>query len=132
MLTKVYRALFWTGYFSVLVTTFIPINGRLNEINIGPESFQIRFDHLLHFAVYFLICMYYLAGLKMKIFLFEINPLKKFIILMLVLAIITELVQLWVPERVFNVFDLISNVSGVIVGMGVIRMVQRYDGTRSS
>jgi len=51
---------------------------------------------------------------------------------MLVLAIITELVQLWVPERVFNVFDLISNVSGVIVGMGVIRMVQRYDGTRSS
>ena len=132
MLTKVYRALFWTGYLSVLVTTFIPINGRLNEINIGPESFQIRFDHLINFAVYFLIFMFFLSGLKMKIFLFEINPLKKFIILMLVLAIITELVQLWVPERVFNVFDLISNVSGVIVGMGVIRMVQRYDGTRSS
>lgn len=130
MLTKVYRALFWTGYFSVLVTTFIPISGRLNEINIGPESFQIRFDHLLHFAVYFLICMYYLVGFKMKIFLFDINPLREFIILVLVLAIITELVQLWVPERVFNVFDLISNVSGVIAGVGVIRIVQQYNGTR--
>ena len=66
----------------------------------------------------------------MKIFLFDINPLREFIILVLVLAIITELVQLWVPERVFNVFDLISNVSGVIAGVGVIRIVQQYNGTR--
>jgi len=42
----------------------------------------------------------------------------------LFLAIITELVQLWVPERAFNVFDLLSNVAGVVAGVGVIRVAQ--------
>ncbi len=48
---------------------------------------------------------------------------------MLFLAIITELVQLWVPERAFNVFDLLSNVAGVVAGVGVIRMAQKPNGT---
>lgn len=124
MLTKAYRSIFWTGYLAVLVTTFIPIAGSLNEINIGPESFQIRLDHLLHIAVYFFICMYFLAGEKMELSLFKENPFKKFILLVIFLAIITEVVQLWVPERAFNIFDLLSNVAGVIAGMGVIRVTQ--------
>ena len=54
----------------------------------------------------------------MKIFLFEINPLK------IHYSDVSSgnynrAGSLWVPERVFNVFDLISNVSGVIVGMGL-------------
>jgi VanZ family protein len=124
MLTKVYRTLFWAGYLSVLATTFIPIIGSLNEINIGPESVHIRLDHLLHIAVYFLICIYFLAGIKIKLSLFNKNPLIKFILLVLFLAIITELVQLWVPERAFNVFDLLSNIAGLVAGVGVIRMAQ--------
>ncbi len=129
MLTKLYRALFWAGYLAVLVTTFIPIAGSLNEINIGPGSFHIRLDHLLHLAVYFMICMYFLAGEKMKLSLFKKNPLMKFVLLVLFLALTTELAQLWVPERAFNVFDLLSNLAGVVAGVGVIRMVQRYKGT---
>jgi len=130
MITKVYRTLFWTGYLSVLVTTFIPIAGSLNEINIGPKSFHIRLDHLIHLAVYFFICMYFLEGAKMRIYLFDNNPLKKFIILVLFLAITTELAQLWVPERAFNLFDLISNLAGVGVGVIIIKMVHRYDGLK--
>ncbi len=38
----------------------------------------------------------------------------KFILLILFLAIITELVQLWIPARKFNVFDLLSNVAGLV------------------
>lgn len=128
MLTKAYRILFWTGYLSILVTTFIPISGSLNEFKLGPESLQIRLDHFLHIAVYFLICMYYLTGMMIELALFTNNPLKKFILLVLFLAIITELVQLWVPERAFNVFDLISNLAGVVVGMYIIKMVRRSKG----
>ena len=107
ILISAYRILFWTGYLSVLITTFIPLRGGLNKINLGLESFHIRLDHFLHIVVYFLICMYYLAGIKMKLSLFNSDPLKKFIILALFLAIITELFQLLVPERAFNVFDMI-------------------------
>jgi VanZ family protein len=70
--------------------------------------------------------MYYLFGLKQGFKLFEKNSLRKFILLLLLLGVITEFVQLWVPERSFNVFDLVSNVAGVVMGVIVIKMVQRH------
>lgn len=124
-LHRLYRYLFWAGYLLVLIATFIPLKGvALDRITLGPESFRIRLDHLLHFAVYFLICIYYLAGQIKGFSLFDSNPLVKFILLILFLAIITELVQLWIPARKFNVFDLLSNVAGLVVGVGVIRTAQ--------
>ena len=72
--------------------------------------------------------MYYLFGIRSGFTLFEKKSLLKFILLVLFLGIITEVVQLWVPERAFNVFDLVSNVAGVIAGVGVIRMAQRHKG----
>jgi VanZ family protein len=39
---------------------------------------------------------------------------------------VTEVVQLWVPARAFNPLDWLSNVAGVILGVGVIRLI----GTR--
>ena len=128
LLQILYRTIFWVGYLAVLITAFIPITGRLNEIEFGPESFHIRLDHLLHLAAYFLICIYYLAGRRKDLSLFAANPLIKFVVLVLFLALVTELVQLWVPERAFNVFDMIANVAGVVIGVGFIKMVQRYDG----
>jgi VanZ family protein len=122
---KIYRYLFWTGYAAVLITTFLPITGELNKINIGPDAFHIRLDHLLHLLVYFMICMYYLFGQMRSITLFRTDSLLKFVLLILLLAIFTEVVQLWVPERAFNVFDLVSNVAGLALGVGVIFLVQR-------
>lgn len=102
----------------MLIATFIPLKGvALDRITLGPESFRIRFDHLLHFAVYFLICVYYLGGQVKGYSLFNSNSLRKFILLILFLAIITELVQLWIPARKFNVFDLLSNVTGLVAGV---------------
>jgi len=126
---RLYRILFWIGYLGVMITTFIPIKRvNFNKITFGPEAFHIRLDHLLHFTAYFLICIYYLAGWEKGLSLFTADPLKKFVLLVLFLATVTELVQLWVPERAFNVFDMLSNMIGVIVGLGVIRMAQRHNG----
>lgn len=109
----------------VFIMTFLPISGNLNKIKIGPETFQIRLDHLLHFFVYFLICMYYLFGILKNINLFEKNSLRKFVLVIMLLAMVTEVVQLWVPERTFNVFDLVSNVVGLLIGLGVIEITGR-------
>ncbi len=117
---RLYRFVFWAGYLAVLIVAFVPVAGELNRIKIGPEAFKIRLDFLLHFAAYFLICMYYLAGMKHGLSLFSSNPLKKFILLILFMAVITEVVQLWVPQRAFNVFDMIANLTGVTLGMVVI------------
>jgi VanZ family protein len=128
---KLFRYTFWAGYFAVLITTFIPVAGEFNKIKIGPEAFHIRLDHLLHLLVYFLICMYYLFGIRKGFTLFEKNSFLKFIVLVLFLGIVTETVQLWVPERAFNLFDLVSNVAGIIIGVGVIKMAKRLYGMKA-
>ena len=123
--TKVFRYIFWAGYLTVLITAFFSVKGDLNKINIGTEAFHIRLDHLLHLFVYFLICMYFLFGQQIGLTLFKKESLRNFIIYVLLLATVTELVQLWVPKRAFNVFDLLSNVGGVFIGLGVIRVTRR-------
>ena len=125
MLQKFYKSLFWIGYFLVLITAFINIAGSFNDINIGKDLFKIRLDHLIHFAVYFLICVFYLVGLRKGLNLFTSNPFKKFILLILTLATVTEVVQLWVPVRTFNPMDWVSNVAGVLVGLLVIAVAGR-------
>jgi VanZ family protein len=127
METKLYRYIFWAGYMAVLIMTFIPLTGSLNKIKIGPEIFRIRLDHLLHFVVYLLICLYYLAGHLKGLKLFTLNPLMKFFLLILLLATVTEVAQLWVPRRSFNIFDWVANISGVVVGLGVIKITERQE-----
>jgi glycopeptide antibiotics resistance protein len=75
--------------------------------------------------------MYYLFGLRKGFALFEKNSLLKFVLTILFLATITEIIQLWVPMRSFNVFDLVSNVVGMIIGVGVVKMVQRPNRTKA-
>lgn len=128
MQQSLYRFIFWFGYFSVLITTFAPIAGELGKVKIGPDAFHIRLDHLLHLLVYFLICMYSLFGIRMGFTLFEKNSLLKFILFILLLATVTEVVQVWVPERSFNPVDWIANVAGVGIGVGVIFLAQRHNG----
>jgi VanZ family protein len=128
MLSKYYKGLFWACYFSIIISALIPISGDLTKIRLGPESFRIRLDHLVHFIVYFLICMYYLAGQIKDLHLFSSNSLTKFIVFLLFLALVTELAQLWVPERAFNPVDLLSNMIGVVIGVGVIVMAKRHEG----
>jgi VanZ family protein len=114
-----------------MITSIVPVTGELNKKFLGLKSFHIRLDHLLHFAVYFLICIYYLAGQLKGLSLFRTRSLLKFIILIILLATITELVQLWVPERAFNPMDWVANVAGVVIGVGTIAMAQRHYGTKA-
>jgi len=75
--------------------------------------------------------MYYLFGLMKGFILFEKSPLIKFFLLVMLLGTLTEVVQLWVPERAFNVFDLVSNVAGVTFGVCTIKMIQGQRGKRN-
>lgn len=56
--------------------------------------------------------------------MFERKPLIKFILAVLLLATVTEFLQLFVPMRVFNLYDLISNLTGVGLGVFIIIVTQ--------
>jgi VanZ family protein len=117
MIIKLYKILFWLSYTAVLITSLLPILGSLDQVNLGAGAITIRLDHFLHFSTYFLICMYYLFGRWKGLLLFKTYPLLKFIVVTLLLATVSEVVQLWAPSRAFTGIDLISNVAGIILGM---------------
>jgi VanZ family protein len=121
---KIYRYVFWTGYIAVLIAAFLPVSVSTRKIHFGPDVFEVRLDHLLHFAVYFLIGMYFLAGKILGYTLFGSRPVAKFLATILLLAIVTELIQIWIPSRSFNIFDMLSNVIGVISGVLIAGLVK--------
>jgi len=117
---KIYRLVFWVGYFMVLAVTFIPFKQDFLRHSISIVTFKFHLDQVLHAVVYLLICIYFSAGHYMGLTLFRGNSFKVFLILILALATVTEAVQIFVPARVFNFFDLIANVVGVGIGLVVI------------
>jgi len=119
--------IFWIGYFLVLAVTFIRLRFSFGKIQIGHESFQLKTDYLLHFAVYMMICLYFLLGQIAGFSLFRKHSFLKFVVLIILLATITEVVQIWVPARSFNKFDLISNVSGFLTGILIIHIRGRLN-----
>ena len=119
MFQKFFKAIFWFDYLATTLVAFLPIAGNLSKTRVNV-LFEIRLDHLLHFGAYLLICIYYLAGKILGYRLFKTKSLLKFIIAVLILAVVTEVVQLWVPARSFNPFDLVANVVGVVFGMVTI------------
>jgi hypothetical protein len=64
--------------------------------------------------------LYFFAGQLFGVTLFKENSLKKFILAVLILATITEAVQIFVPSRAFNFFDWLANVIGIVIGLIVI------------
>jgi VanZ family protein len=125
MLQRLYKLIFWTGYSAVLITSMLYLPWDLDKVKVGTVHFNIRLDHLLHTVVYFLICMYFYVGQRNGLVLFHHKALRKFLILIFILATITEIVQLWVPYRSFNPMDWVSNLSGVIIGMAVMYISRR-------
>jgi len=122
MLPKLYKTLFWIGYTAVLITSMLSLPWHLDKIHLGTLKFYIRMDHLLHLGAYLLICMYFLFGRKFGLKLFENHSFRKFLILILTLATVTEFIQIWVPERAFNVMDWVANVAGIFLGVVIIKI----------
>jgi len=122
MLPKLYKTLFWLGYIAVLITSLLNINWHLNRVKVRMVAFELRLDHLLHLAVYFLICMYYLYGQWKGFKLFQKKAQLKFILAVFFLATVTEVLQIWVPERSFNVMDWVANVAGIFLGVVIIKI----------
>ncbi len=121
---KLYKLIFWAGYATTLIIAILPIAGDLTKIRFGYGIFNIRLDHLLHLSAYFLICMYYLWGQHRGLILFRNYSLRYFVIVTVILATVTEFVQIFVPARAFNVLDWVANVSGIAVGVIVIKIVE--------
>jgi len=123
MKEKIFRSIFWLGYMSVLIAAFIPLKKDLHTITLNIFTLKLHFDQVLHTIVYFLICLYFPVGQYFGLTLFKKNSYRKYLILILMLATVTEAIQLAVPYRAFNLFDLAANLVGIGMGLVIFSLV---------
>ena len=122
---RVLRILFFLYCIAIILLTILPINGESSLLN-DTYIVKIRFDYLLH-------TMIFLPFLPLVMYSFSTTPqlkrtIKKILSLITIgifFAIITEVIQLYLPYRTFNINDLISNTLGIILGFPIILLINR-------
>jgi glycopeptide antibiotics resistance protein len=103
-------------YCSILVlVSAIPWGGKFNSERIDMGQFNLRLDYLLHSCAFlgFYILLWFISISKLSV---PSSLFRKVFILSIILSIVTEVIQLLIPYRTFNPLDLISNLSGIILG----------------
>ncbi len=100
------------GYLFILFSvSTLPINGNDSTINNSYLASTIRFDYVVHSIMlipWMLLLLFYKD--------FGVKKVIAWIISGFLLAIITELIQCFLPYRTFNLIDLIANIIGVYLG----------------
>lgn len=115
----IYKLFFWAWLIIITLLNLIPTSPS-HKIEFG-NGFSLRLDYVEHITAYaLLIFLYVIQDSK-----YNLNSLSKIKLILIVLfgiiyACITEYLQKFIQGRVFNPYDLISNVIGIGTGMIVI------------
>jgi len=97
-------ALLWIVIIQV-APRFLPFN--FSKVVIS--GIRIHTDYFTH-IVLFVVIVIVIDLLRVKL-----NPMRVFLALLCV-AVIAEVVQLYIPKRTFNYWDMVSNIAGVMIG----------------
>ncbi|MDW7679432.1 MAG: VanZ family protein [bacterium] len=101
---KIYRILFLGWLFGVLFLSLLP-NDSLHFRGVNEFDSRGYFQHALAYGTgTLLICFAHLFDKKWKS-----------VGLVMFWGILLETIQLWLPYRSFNVFDIVANLSGIML-----------------
>lgn len=110
---KLFATLFWVCILSIIVFSIIP-NGPKMEATMGDKS--LRIDYALHLMAYFSLSFLFFLWKSDQDFRIRKRLLIFFLIGSLCLSLFTELAQSIIPHRSFNPVDLLFNVTGILIG----------------
>jgi VanZ family protein len=99
----------------VLWVTAILVIPTLLPINFPKYKYLgviIHTDYLVH------VILFVLLVISLRLVGIKTTSIGVFILLLLV-STLAEVWQLYIPHRTFNIYDLISNIIGVLIGYGV-------------
>lgn len=116
--------LFYLYALLIVIISVLPINGPGTAIN-HIFIVSIRLDYLLHCLVYIPLVLFLwiekgsdLVLTSGKIFIW--------IILLLVFAAITEVIQYFLTYRAFNINDMLANILGIIIGFAIVLLYNKF------
>jgi len=111
--------LFWGWLIIVLTTNVIPLGNDINKI-IHKPVFKFRLDYLIHFISFLIFIPLCFIYIKRGGPIFSKKPVLKYLLIIGGAAVIFEFIQYFLPYRTFNPMDLISNLTGAIIGTIII------------
>lgn len=117
---KLFGLTFWIWVTLIISFSIIP-NGPKMQVEIKENIY--RLDYILHFLVYFSLAIFYLLWKADNYFNIISKHLVYFLIGGLILSGLSEYVQTFIPGRTFNPFDFYSNMSGVVLGVIIPKLV---------
>ena len=105
----------------VILLVVLPLNGQEKLILNNIFIIEIRLDHLLHGVLF---VPWFFISVRIRRL-----PVWVSIIVGIGLVVGAEGVQYYLPYRAFNINDMISNVIGMMLGLGVMGRL-RDGGTK--
>ena len=121
---RIVRIIFLLYLIIIILLSILPINGVSSPLN-DTHIVKIRLDYLLHTLIFlpFLplaMCSMSVSSEISKQFIYILSLL----LIGIIFAIITEIIQFYLPFRTFNVNDLIANILGVILGSSLFLLIK--------
>ena len=108
---KYIKMVFWALAFTVLVLSSMPGSGAIN--------YSIKnLDKSAHFGAFFLLSILLLFAYKFS------KPFFTTALLMALFGFAIELLHIYVPQRVFSLYDFAADLLGIIVALIIYRMVR--------
>lgn len=101
----------------VLLLVLLPINGKDSKVN-HTFILALRLDYIFHGLMFFPWMGFLLINPKLMKPVF-------WLIIGLLFAVITESLQFFISYRTFNINDVIANMLGVLIGLGLLFFDQK-------
>ncbi len=106
-----------------LAVLLVPAIVPLNFTSFRISTLVVRTDYLVHVLIF--------TGLTFTLLWVNINIYNPLIFIILIVAGITaENVQIYIPHRSYNIYDLLSNLLGVVLGYALLAFVKFIRTTR--
>ena len=114
------KKLFWYWLIILLLINIIPLGNDLNTVIHKTSVFKFRLDYFIHCCSFLIFIPLYFIEVRRGGRIFSKKPVLKYLLIIDGAAVIFELIQYFLPYRTFNPMDLISNLTGAIIGTIII------------
>jgi len=118
-----YKILFWLWLITILVLIYYP---RLPKPDIGIKKEMFRPDYIGHLAAYAILMLLYFLWRSDKSYRLPWKHILLAGLAGIVFGVLTEISQIPVPYRTFNPIDIVYNVVGILLGVGIFPLITYF------
>ena len=126
--SRLYLWLFLGWVLAIVIFSVIPLSKDLKDLY---ENRFVRGDYLLHCLVFLMGYLIYRLNVREVANAAGSSLPRVLLIVILVLALLAEAVQLVVPSRTFNLYDVLANYTGIGFGVAATIVLGLFERWRS-